>query len=135
MKNMIFLKANTELKHIFEQLIQTMEVPVKWDDLFVVLNNFLILPGEVRSLVFNFDNRKVNTNVIEIPIVEEAIQEVDKNVLVTNVLNMILYAFGKWGTIKGIKVEKDYAQLNALFTEILKEIKVEPGYRNDNFRF
>ena len=135
MKDMIFLKANIELKHTFERLIQTMEVPVKWNELFVVLNNFLILPGEVRSLVFNFDNRKVNTNVIEIPIVEEAIQPIDKNVLVTNVLDMILYAFGKWGTIKGIRVDKDYAQLNALFTEILKEIKVEPGYRNDNFRF
>ena len=116
MKDMIFLKANIELKHTFERLIQTMEVPVKWNELFVVLNNFLILPGEVRSLVFNFDNRKVNTNVIEIPIVEEAIQPIDKNVLVTNVLDMILYAFGKWGTIKGIRVDKDYAQLNALFT-------------------
>lgn len=132
---MIFLEANIELKRTFERLIQTMEVPVKWNYLFVILNNFLILPGDVRSLVFNFDNRKVNTNVIEIPIVEEAIQPIDENVLVTNVLDMILYAFGKWGTIKGIRVEKDYAQLNALFTEILREIKVEPGYRNDNFRF
>lgn len=135
MKDMIFLEANIELKRTFERLIQTMEVPVKWNHLFVILNNFLILPGDVRSLVFNFDNRKVNTNVIEIPIVEEAIQPIDENVLVTNVLDMILYAFGKWGTIKGIRVEKDYAQLNALFTEILREIKVEPGYRNDNFRF
>lgn len=132
---MIFLKANIELKHTFERLIQTMDVPVKWNDIFVVLNNYLILPGEVRSLVFNFDNRKVNTNVIEIPIVEEAIRPIEENELVINVLNMILYAFGKWGTIKGIKVEKDYAQLNVLFTEILKEIKVEPGYRDDNFRF
>lgn len=135
MDNMILLKANTELKHTFERLIQTMDVPVTWNDIFVVLNNYLILPGEVRSLVFNFDNRKVNTNVIEIPIVEEAIQPIEENELVINTLNMILYAFGKWGTIKGIKVEKDYAQLNALFTQILKEIKIEPGYRDDNFRF
>ena len=132
---MIFLKASTELKHTFKRLIQTMDVPVKWDDIFVVLNNYLILPGEVRSLVFNFDNRKVGTNVIEIPIVEEAIQPIEKNVPLTNVLNMVLYAFGKWGAIPGLKVEKDYAQLNELFTEILRELKMEPGYRDDNFRF
>lgn len=132
---MIFLKANPELKHTFHRLIQTMDVPVKWDDVFVVLNNYLILPGEVRSLIFNFDNRKVNTNVIEIPIVEEAIQPIEKNVPLTNVLNMVLYAFGKWGAIPGLKVEKDYAQLNELFTEILRELKMEAGYRDDNFRF
>ncbi len=132
---MIFLKANPELKHTFHRLIQTMDVPVKWDDVFVVLNNYLILPGEVRSLIFNFDNRKVNTNVIEIPIVEEAIRPIEKNVPLTNVLNMVLYAFGKWGAIPGLKVEKDYAQLNELFTEILRELKMEAGYRDDNFRF
>ena len=132
---MIFLKASTELKHTFKRLIQTMDVPVKWDDIFVVLNNYLILPGEVRSLIFNFDNRKVGTNVIEIPIVEEAIQPIERNVPLTNVLNMVLYAFGKWGAIPGLKVEKDYAQLNELFTEILRELKMEPGYRDDNFRF
>lgn len=132
---MIFLRANTELKHTFERLIQTVNAPVKWNHIFVVLNNFLILPGEVRSLIFNFDNRKVNTNVIEIPIVEEAIQPIEENVPLTNVLDMILYAFGKWGTLSGIRVDKDYAQLNQLFIGILRELKIEPGYRNDNFRF
>ncbi len=132
---MIFLKANTELKHTFQRLIETMDAPVKWNDIFVVLNNYLILPGEVRSLIFNFDNCKVNTNVIEIPIVEEAIQLIEKNVPLANVLNMVLYAFGKWGAIPGLKVEKDYAQLNELFTGILRELKMEPGYRDDNFRF
>lgn len=132
---MIFLKANTELKNTFERLIQTMDAPVKWEGTFVVLNNFLILPGAVRSLIFNFDNRKVNTNVIEIPVAEDAIEPIEQNVPVTNVINMILYAFGKWGTISGLKVEKDYAQLNELFTGILRELKIEPGYRNDNFRF
>lgn len=132
---MILLKANTELKHTFERLIQTMEVPVKWNHLFVVLNNYLILPGEVRSLIFNFDSKKVNTNVIEIPMAEEAVQAVEENIFVTNALEMLLYAFGKWGMIQGLRVEKDYAQLNALFTDILREVKIEPGYRNDNFRF
>lgn len=132
---MILLRANPELKQTFERLIKTMGVPVAWEDTFVVLNNFLILPGEVRSLVFNFDNRKAITNIIEIPMAQETIEEAGENVLVTNALEMILYAFGKWGNIKGLKVEKDYAQLNALFSQILQEIKIEPGFRNDGFRF
>lgn len=132
---MILLRANPELKQTFDRLIKTMGVPVVWEDTFVALNNFLILPGEVRSLVFNFDNRKAITNIIEIPIAQEAIEDVGENVLVTNALEMILYAFGKWGNIKGLKVEKDYAQLNAMFSRILQEIKVEPGFRNDGFRF
>lgn len=132
---MIFLRANTELKNTFERLIQTMKVPVEWNGIFAVLNNFLILPGEVRSLIFNFDNRRVNTNVIEIPVEEQAVQPIEKMGAVTNVLNMVLYAFGKWETISGLKVEKDYAQLNKLFTEILLELKIEPEYRNDTFRF
>lgn len=132
---MILLRANPELKQTFDQLIKTMGVSVVWEDIFVVLNNFLILPGEIRSLVFNFDNKKAITNIIEIPITQDAIEEAGENVVVTNALEMILYAFGKWGNIKGLKVEKDYAQLNELFSQILQEIKVEPGFRNDGFRF
>lgn len=132
---MILLRANPELKQTFDQLIKTMGVSVVWEDIFVVLNNFLILPGEIRSLVFNFDNKKAITNIIEIPITQDTIEEVGENVVVTNALEMILYAFGKWGNIKGLKVEKDYAQLNELFSQILQEIKVEPGFRNDGFRF
>lgn len=132
---MILLRANPELKQTFDQLIKTMGVSVVWEDIFVVLNNFLILPGEIRSLVFNFDNKKAITNIIEIPITQDTVEEVGENVVVTNALEMILYAFGKWGNIKGLKVEKDYAQLNELFSQILQEIKVEPGFRNDGFRF
>ena len=64
---MIVLKANEELKSVFGRMIKTMGVNVTWTGKFVVLNNFLILSGNVRSLIFNFDNRKVNTNVIELP--------------------------------------------------------------------
>ena len=57
------------------------------------------------------------------------------NEVLTNVLNMTLYAFGKWGTIKGLKVDQDYSQLNSLFQEILKDMKIKPGFRDDYFRF
>lgn len=132
---MILLKANSELKNVFGRMIKAMGENVTWTGNFVVLNNFLILSGNVRSLIFSFDNRKVITNVIELPDKEEDMEPVEDNEILSNVLNMTLYAFGKWGTIKGLKVEQDYRQLNGLFYAILKDIKVTPGFRDDNFRF
>lgn len=132
---MILLKANDELKTVFGRMIKTMGANVAWTGNFVVLNNFLILSGNVRSLIFNFDNRKVLTNVIELPDREEDMEPVAENEILTNVLNMTLYAFGKWGVIRGLKVEQDYNQLNELFCAILKDVKVTPGFRDDNFRF
>lgn len=132
---MILLKANSELKNVFGRMLKAMKVNVVWNEKFVVLNNFLILSGSVRSLVFNFDNRKVNTNIIELPDREEDTEPVEENEYLTNVLNMALYAFGKWGVIKGIRVDQDYSQLNNLFHEILKDMKITPGFRDDNFRF
>ena len=128
---MILLKANEELKSVFGRMIKTMGVNVSWNERFVVLNNFLILSGSVRSLVFNFDNRKVNTNIIELPDSDEGAEAVENNEILTNVLNMTLYAFGKWGTIKGLKVDQDYNQLNSLFQAILKDIRIKPGYRDE----
>lgn len=131
---MILLKANTELQQTFEKLIQATKVPVKWNGVFVVVDNYMILQGEVRSLFFHFDSRKVATNIIEIP-EQTHIEAVDKNLRVQNAINMILYAFGKWGTIKGIRVEKDYAQLNRLFAGIMQEYEVEPEYTPEYMRF
>ena len=132
---MILLKANGELENVFKRMLGAMKVNVAWTGKFVVLNNFLILSGNVRSLILNFDNRKVTTNVIELPDREEDAVWVEDNEFLTNVLNMALYAFGKWGVIKGIRVEQDYSQLNGLFQAILKDMKITPGFRDDNFRF
>ena len=132
---MILLKANNELKNVFTRMITTMGAKVEWKGNFVVLNHFLILSGRVRSLVLNFENRKVGTNVIELPDREEDMEQVEGNDVLANVLNMSLYAFGKWGMIKGLKVDQDDKQLNGLFTTILKDLKIRPDYRSDNFRF
>ena len=131
---MIVLKTNRELDMTFDRLIKTMGVPVEWTKHFVVIGDYLILQGRVRSLFFNFESKKVITNVVDIPITEDVVQIEDGN-KVCNVLNLVLYAFGKWGVIHGIKVEKDYAQVNALFESVLREIHVEPGYTRENFRF
>lgn len=132
---MIILNTNAELKKTFSRLIKTMKEPVEWNGQFVVIGDYLILYGRVRSLFFNFDSRKVVTNLIEIPEQSEEPVEVGEQSKVQNVLNMVLYAFGKWGMIRGIKVDQDYAQLNKLFTGVLQEFSVEPGYSQENFRF
>lgn len=124
---MILLRANTELHQTFERLIEAMKVPVKWNGIFVVIDNYMILQGEVRSLFFHFDTRNVATNIIDIPVKEDEIGEVGTNMRVQNAINLILYAFGKWGTIKGVRVDKSFEQLNTLFTDIMKEMQVEPG--------
>lgn len=56
---MLLLKANSELQKTFEKLIKTMKAPVAWNDVFVISNNSLILAGDVRSLIFNFDNKRL----------------------------------------------------------------------------
>lgn len=132
---MILLRANQELKQTFDRLIKTMKVPVQWSGIFAVIDNYVILQGEVRSLFFHFDSRKVVTNLIDIPVKEENVEDTANNIHVRNAINMILYAFGKWDRINGLKVEKNYAQLNKLFKDILREIQVEPAYNQEHFWF
>ena len=130
---MIQLQASQELKQTFETLIKTINVPVKWNGIFAAIDNYLILQGEVRSLFFHFDTRQVTTNIIEIPAQEAA--DIGENTRVQNAINMILYAFGKWGTIKGLRVDKSFAQLQKLFSGILGEFEVEPEYTPEHMRF
>lgn len=132
---MILLRATPELKYTFERLIDAMKAPVQWNGIFLVIDNYLILQGEVRSLFFHFDDRKVGTNIFDIELKEDEIRDITGNTHVLNVINMILYAFGKWGTLRGIRVEKNYEQLNALFSGVMQEIAVEPEYNYQYFRF
>lgn len=132
---MILLRADRQLTDTFEKLIETMKIPVKWNGIFAVLDNYMILQGEVRSLFFHFDTRKVATNIIEIPVEDENVTQIEQNVRLQNAINMILYAFGKWGTIKGLKVDKSYEQLSQLFSGIMKEYSVEPEYTKEHLRF
>lgn len=131
---MILLRANAELQQTFEKLIHMIKVPVKWNGIFAVVDNYVILQGEVRSLFFHFDSKNVTTNIIEIP-EQIQIEGVGENLRVQNALNMILYVFGKWGTIRGIRVEKNYEELNNMFTGIMQEYEVEPEYTPEDMRF
>ena len=131
---MIRMRANAELQQTFEKLIQAAKVPVRWNGIFVAVDNYMILQGEARSLFFHFDTRKVYASVIEIPEKEE-IREIGDNQRVRNAINMILYAFGKWGTLNGVRVDKSDGELKRLFTGIMQEYGVEPEYTPSYLRF
>ncbi|MCM1261175.1 MAG: hypothetical protein NC313_00530 [Butyrivibrio sp.] len=132
---MILLKANPKLKNVFSKLIRTMNVTVTWTDVFVIVNNNLILAGDVRSLIFSFDNKKIYTNILEIPIGSKNIDGMPNDGMLENVINMSLYAFGKWGSIGALRVDKDYPALNALFESVLRSTGIEPAFNSENFRF
>lgn len=132
---MILLKANPKLKNVFAKLVKTMNVTVAWTDVFVIVNNNLILAGDVRSLIFSFDNRKIYTNILEIPVGSMHIESMPSDSTLENVINMCLYAFGKWGSIGALRVDKDYASLNSLFESVLAPVNIEPAFNSENFRF
>ncbi|MDF2587194.1 MAG: hypothetical protein K0S41_1035 [Anaerocolumna sp.] len=132
---MIILKASTDLKVIFNKLINTMGINHKWTELFLIKNNNLILHGKSTILVFDFGTKVISCNTAEVTLVEEKTQQITDNELLVNVINMTLYTFGKWGKIKGLTVEKDYQQINSLFGNFLKQINVEPILTDDNLKF
>lgn len=132
---MILLKANPKLKNVFAKLVKTMNVTVAWTDVFVIVNNNLILAGDVRSLIFSFDNRKIYTNILEMPLGSKHIDSMPSDSILENVINMCLYAFGKWGSIGALRVDKDYASLNSLFESVLAPVNIEPAFNSENFRF
>lgn len=131
---MILLRANAGLKVVFVKLINTMGRNFTWNDIFIIRNNNLVLAGSDSVMIFDFGNKVISSNMAEVNLNEDSIVQIPKNELLENVLNMTLYAFGKWGKIKGLTVERDYPQINALFGNILKEIEVEPLLTADNLK-
>ncbi|WP_099467100.1 AAA family ATPase [Konateibacter massiliensis] len=132
---MILLKANDKLKTVFHKIIKTMGENVQWTEIFLINNNDLVLLGTGRSFFFNFDSKRAYSNIIDVTVNEDSTVQMGDNEMLENALNMTLYTFGKWGGIKGLKVEKDYEQLNKLLQYIVKEIDVEVSMTRDNLRF
>lgn len=133
--HMIILKANVEIKTVFLKMLKTMGEEINWIEIFVINNNDIILAGKVRSLFFNFESRRASSTIVELPINRDKIEEIPQDILLKNALNMMVYAFGKWGAIKGIKVDMDYDELNRLLNNILDEIDIESRLTRNNFRF
>lgn len=132
---MILLRANAELKVIFAKLINTMGKDIKWTEVFIINNNNLVLAGKDSVLFFDFGNKGISNKPTEVNLKEDSIVQITKNEFLENTLNITLYAFGKWGKIKGLTVERDYSQINELFGNLLKEIDVEPVLSADHLRF
>lgn len=132
---MLVLQASEEQEQIFQKLIQTMGEQVVWNGRFLVKDDELILEGTVRSLIFQFETRKVTTNLVDITYKEEEVLDISRHPTLKDLVHMVLYAFGKWGTLRGLLVQQDYPQLNQLFAKILNTFYIEPSFRRENFRF
>lgn len=131
----IILKPNAELKRIFQYVVKTVGVNVEWTGYFIVTDNRVILPGKIRSLILDLEHKKAVTNIIDNTIEEKSAVDITGNETLGNILNMVLYAFGKWELIKGLKVEKNMEQLNRMFSIILREGGFEPEFKEKKFRF
>lgn len=125
---MIALKSTAELRLVFNKLIKTLSVPVDWNGNFIVIDNFLILPGKERSVIFNYDTRRVTTNISDPKLGNARAMEIGKDSQLVNIFNLVLYAFGKWGALKGITVEKDYKKINTLFGAVFGQVGVTAEY-------
>ena len=132
---MLVLQANKELEQTYQKVIQTMDARIAWEGRFIITDNDMILEGKVRSLVFQFETKMVLTDLVDLPVDESKVIEVDKHPKLQDLINIVLYAFGKWRTLRGLRVEQDYAQLNQLFERVLKPYYIEPAFRKENFRF
>ena len=125
---MIVLESTTQLRAVFDKLIGMLPVPVEWNGHFIVLDNFLVLKGRERSVIFNFDAKKVGTNILDIDDTRAEAVDIAGNTLITNILNLVLYTFGKWGALKGVTVEKDLGQINTLLQRVYGELNIKPDY-------
>ncbi len=132
---MIIIKTGGELRDIFGKILLVVDKEIKWEGIFLIYNNILALPGPLRTLIFDFDRKKLSSQVVDVSFDPEKAEKMGVEPLLENIFNMALYAFGKWGQIKGLKVEKNFGQLNQLMNEILAEIDIEGEVSEDAIRF
>ena len=125
---MIVLKSTAQLRLVFNKLIKTLSVSIDWNGNFIVSGNFLILPGKERSVIFNYDTRRVTTNLSDDKLGRKSAEPIENDSQLVNIFNLVLYAFGKWGALKGITVEKDYKKINSLFAAVFGEFGVAADY-------
>lgn len=132
---MIILKADISLNRVYRKMIETSKVPVDWTGLFIINNNMVLLAGETCSLIMDIDKRNVFVKSGRLNIDKENALETTDNKMLINLINMLLYIFGKWGAISGLKVKQDYQGLSLLISNILKDISVEGYYNSAGLKF
>lgn len=132
---MVWLKADSGLVNTYKKLITASRADVDWQGEILVQNNTIILPGSINSFIFDFELRKVYSNIIDIPEMQEEAFETEGRKFLANIFNLLLYVFGKWGALQGIRVPHSYARIDLLLKQILKEINSEAYYSDSGIRF
>lgn len=130
---MLYIQANEALARVYTKVIKASGQQIKWKGIFLIRYNTVVLVGDVRSLYLDLDKRTVKTGAEEFLV--KGLVPVGDYKLLTNLLNMLLYAFGKWDSVKGLKVEQDYNTLTALFKGILQEIDTVPYFSDKGYKF
>ena len=132
---MVYIKANNEIIKVYQSVITSKKERVEWNGDIVIRKNAMILVGRLRSMYFELSSRRVYSDIEEFSLDPAKAFEIKDNILLTNIINMMLYPFVKWGAIKGIKVEKDYMVLAALFSQVFKEIDVQTYFTKTSMKF
>lgn len=132
---MVWLKADTGLENTYKKLIYASKADVEWNGCILAENNTIILPGSINSLIFDFELKKVYANIIDIPAMPADIFETEGRQMIKNIFNLLLYIFGKWGAIQGIRVEHTYERIDLLLKQVLKEAGAEAYYSVNGIKF
>ncbi len=132
---MLVINANQEQMQVFGRLIEEMGAQVVWNGRFVIMGDRLILEGLVRSLFFHFDIQKVSVELAELPDDDGEELEIQEYPGLADLITIAVYAFDKFGVIKGIDSEKDVQQLNQVFGEILGIYHLKSDFSEENIEF
>ena len=132
---MLVINANQEQKQVFNSLIEEMDAQVVWNGRFVIMGDRLVLEGVVRSLFFHFDIQKTEVQLIDLSADEEEEVEMTEHPELEELIAIAVYAFEKWGALKGDHVEQDVEQLDHIFAEILGAYEMEAFFSEEKLEF
>lgn len=132
---MLVLNANQEQIKVFNRLIQEMDVQVVWKGQFVIMGDRLILEGFIRSLIFHFDIQQTEVRLTEMLGDEGEELEISDYRGIEDLITMAVYAFEKWGTLKGVRVEQKIESLHQIFGDILRIYQIEVEFTKDRMQF
>ncbi len=132
---MLVINANQEQKQVFNSLIEEMDAQVVWNGRFVIMGDRLVLEGVVRSLFFHFDIQKTEVQLIDLSADEEEEVEMTEHPELEELITIAVYAFEKWGALKGVHVEQDVEQLDHIFAEILGAYDMEVFFSEEKLEF
>lgn len=132
---MLVINANQEQKQVFNSLIEEMNAQVVWNGRFIIMGDRLVLEGIVRSLFFHFDIQKTEVQLIDLPTEDEEELEITEHPELEELITMAIYAFEKWGALKGVQIEQDVVQLDHIFAEILGAYEMEAFFSEEKLEF